>query len=49
MTRFVISLNESVDFVIFALNKMFGGEIFVKKIPSMNIHDIAKTVNSNPS
>ena len=48
MTRFVISLNESVDFVIFALNKMFGGEIFVKKIPSMNILDIAKAVNSNP-
>ncbi len=48
MTRFIISLNESVDFVIFALKNMYGGEIFVKKIPSMNIIDIAKAINSTP-
>ena len=48
MTRFIISLNEAVEFVIFALNKMYGGEIFVKKIPSMNIVDIAKSIKSSP-
>ena len=49
MTRFIISLNEAVEFVIFALNKMYGGEIFVKKIPSMNIVDIAKSIKSSPT
>ena len=47
MTRFMISLNEAVEFVIFALRDMSGGEIFVKKIPSMNIIDIAKAINSS--
>ena len=48
MTRFIISLNEAVKFVILALEKMQGGEIFVKKIPSMNIIDIAKSIKSSP-
>ncbi len=48
MTRFMISLNEAVKFVILALENMQGGEIFVKKIPSMNITDIAKAINSKP-
>ena len=40
MTRFIISLNEAVNFVLLTLNEMKGGEIFVK-IPSMNILNIA--------
>jgi UDP-N-acetylglucosamine 4,6-dehydratase len=45
MTRFMITLEEGVDLVWEALNNAKGGEIFVKKIPSMNIADIAKAVN----
>ena len=48
MTRFIISLNEAVKFVLLALEKMQGGEIFIKKIPSMNILDIAKAINPKP-
>lgn len=44
MTRFMITLEEGVELVIKAFNEMIGGEIFVKKIPSMNIMDIAKCV-----
>lgn len=47
MTRFIISLNDAVDFVLFALKDMNGGEVFIKKIPSMNILDIAKAVDKN--
>ena len=42
MTRFMISLEEGVDLVTTAFQEMKGGEIFVKKIPSMNIMDIAE-------
>ena len=45
MTRFMISLEEGVKLVIKAFEDMIGGEIYVKKIPSMNIIDIAKTVS----
>jgi UDP-N-acetylglucosamine 4,6-dehydratase (inverting) len=45
MTRFMISLEEGVALVWTALEHAQGGEIFVKKIPSMNISDIAKAVN----
>ncbi len=48
MTRFIISLNEAVNFVLFGLNEMRGGEIFVKKIPSMNIINIAKSITPKP-
>jgi UDP-N-acetylglucosamine 4,6-dehydratase len=41
MTRFWITLQQGVDFVIDCLERMHGGEIFVPKIPSMNIMDIA--------
>jgi UDP-N-acetylglucosamine 4,6-dehydratase len=44
MTRFMISLEEGVDLVTTAFEQMIGGEIFVKKIPSMNIMDIADAV-----
>lgn len=41
MTRFWITLDQGVDFVMRSLEKMNGGEIFVPKIPSMNIIDLA--------
>ena len=44
MTRFMISLEEGVNLVWRAFDDMHGGEIYVKKIPSMNIMDIAKAV-----
>ena len=44
MTRFVITLEQGVRFVFQAFEQMFGGEIFVPKIPSINITDIAKAV-----
>jgi UDP-N-acetylglucosamine 4,6-dehydratase len=44
MTRFLITLREGVDFVLSSLSHMHGGEIFVPKIPSMKVTDIAKTL-----
>lgn len=41
MTRFNLSLNEAIEFVLLALNKSKGGEIFVPKIPSYKIMDLA--------
>jgi UDP-N-acetylglucosamine 4,6-dehydratase len=41
MTRFMITLEEGVDLVWHAFDDMLGGEIYVKKIPSMNITDVA--------
>jgi UDP-N-acetylglucosamine 4,6-dehydratase len=44
MTRFWITLERGVDFVINCLERMVGGELFVPKLPSMNIMDLAKTI-----
>ena len=44
MTRFMITLDEGVDLVWTAFDDMVGGEIYVKKIPSMTITDIAEAV-----
>jgi len=44
MTRFWISLEQGVCFVLRSLKNMVGGEIFVPKIPSMNIMDLAKAI-----
>jgi UDP-N-acetylglucosamine 4,6-dehydratase len=44
MTRFMITLEQGVGLVWHAFGDMKGGEIYVKKIPSMNILDIAKAV-----
>ncbi len=41
MTRFWITLEEGVNFVVSCLGRMQGGEVFVPKIPSMNIMDLA--------
>ncbi|MEK4711627.1 UDP-N-acetylglucosamine 4,6-dehydratase (inverting) [Sporosarcina sp. FSL K6-5500] len=46
MTRFWITLDKGVDFVLDSLERMQGGEIFVPKIPSMNIMDLAKAFGS---
>ncbi len=45
MTRFMISLEQGVQLVWHAFEDMEGGEIYVKKIPSMNICDIATAVD----
>lgn len=45
MTRFMISLEEGVELVWHAFNNMKGGEIYVKKIPSMKVTDIALAVD----
>ena len=44
MTRFWITLEQGVQFVIKCIERMHGGEVFVPKIPSMNIMDLAKAV-----
>jgi UDP-N-acetylglucosamine 4,6-dehydratase len=44
MTRFMISLEQGVDLVWHAFDDMVGGEIYVKKIPSMKVTDIARAV-----
>ena len=45
MTRFIINLKECVEFVWMAFENMSGGEIFVKKIPSIKILDIANAIS----
>ncbi len=47
MTRFMITLEDGVKLVWKAFEDMLGGEIYVKKIPSMTIGDIAKAVDSD--
>jgi UDP-N-acetylglucosamine 4,6-dehydratase len=45
MTRFWMSIKQSVDLVNFAIEEMEGGEIFVPKLQSMKVIDLAKIVN----
>ena len=45
MTRFNITLNDGVQFVFDSLNRMVGGEIFIPKIPSYKILDVAKAID----
>ncbi|WP_369381007.1 UDP-N-acetylglucosamine 4,6-dehydratase (inverting) [Lysinibacillus fusiformis] len=44
MTRFWITLDQGVQFVLDNLERMYGGEIFVPKIPSMKVTDLAKAI-----
>ena len=44
MTRFWISLEQGTYFVIRCLEQMYGGEVFVPKIPSMKVSDLAKAM-----
>lgn len=46
MTRFWITLQQGVDFVLTNFERMHGGEIFVPKIPSVRITDLAKSLNA---
>ena len=47
MTRFWITLRQGVDFVLSSLQMMKGGEIFVPKIPSMRVIDLARVLAPN--
>ena len=47
MTRFIITLENGVNFVLSSLGLMNGGEIFVPKIPSLKIIDLAKAIVPN--
>jgi len=44
MTRFWITLDQAVEFVLASLNRMAGGEIFIPKIPSMRIVDLCEAI-----
>jgi len=44
MTRFWITLEQGVNFVLSCIERMVGGELFVPKIPSMNIMELAKVI-----
>lgn len=44
MTRFWITLDQGVQFVLDNLERMYGGEIFVPKIPSMKVKDLANAI-----
>jgi UDP-N-acetylglucosamine 4,6-dehydratase (inverting) len=45
MTRFMITLDQGVELVWHAFEDMVGGEVYVKKIPSMKITDVAKAID----
>jgi UDP-N-acetylglucosamine 4,6-dehydratase/5-epimerase len=47
MTRFMILLEEGVELVWYAFDDMIGGEIYVKKIPSMKVTDVALAVDDS--
>ena len=47
MTRFLITLQKGVDFVLESLECMVGGELFVPKIPACSVADIANVVAPN--
>ena len=49
MTRFMISLEQAVSLVWHAFEDAIGGEIYVKKIPSMKMTDLALAINPNAS
>ena len=47
MTRFWITLPQAVNFVLMALARMQGGELFIPRIPSMRIMDLARAIDPN--
>jgi UDP-N-acetylglucosamine 4,6-dehydratase len=47
MTRFLITLEDGVNFVLKNFERMYGGEIFIPKIPSMYITELAKAIAPN--
>jgi len=44
MTRFMITLSSGVEFVLKSFNRMHGGEVFIPKLPSMYITELAKAM-----
>ena len=44
MTRFWLKLEEAVEMVLYAIDNMIGGELFIRKTPSINIVDLAKAM-----
>jgi UDP-N-acetylglucosamine 4,6-dehydratase len=44
MTRFWITLPQGVQFVLDSIERMVGGEVFVPKLPTMNVVDLAKSM-----
>ena len=47
MTRFWLTIDEGVQFVLDSLSRMHGGEIFVPKIPSFKVVDVATVISPN--
>ena len=47
MTRFTITLEDAINFVLNCSEKMVGGETFIPKLPSYNIVQLAKVINEN--
>lgn len=48
MTRFLITFDQAIQQVIYAFKDMVGGEIYVKKLPSIKIIDLAKALRKKP-
>jgi FlaA1/EpsC-like NDP-sugar epimerase len=44
MTRFMMTLDQSVDLVVYAMTQARGGEIFVRKAPAATVYDLARTM-----
>lgn len=44
MTRFLLTLNDAIDLVLFAIENMKGGETFIKKAPAVRILDLARVI-----
>jgi UDP-glucose 4-epimerase len=44
MTRFLLTLNDAIDLVLFAVENMKGGETFIKKAPAVKIMDLARVI-----
>lgn len=45
MTRFLLTLNDAIDLVMFAVENMNGGETFIKKAPAVKIFDLARVIS----
>jgi UDP-N-acetylglucosamine 4,6-dehydratase len=46
MTRFLLTAEQAVDFILLALNSMMGGEIFIPKLPAARIGDLSAALDS---
>ena len=46
MTRFLLTLNDAIDLVLYAVENMKGGETFIKKAPAVKIYDLARVISA---